>query len=160
MYYLESGGGKGIGWQPERAVNPKLTQARTRKACPQADAASLWGLFRTVAFLRETGNVRERNVCLSVGMISLIIPNLLPVFFQDTLKVVRWGRGTGGGGVGGWGGVRQRWNYQGRETTGSQQTPSRPSRVPALGLVSVRIEEGRGGTMSILGTQVHCRTSD
>lgn len=63
------------------------------------------GLFLTVAVLRETGNVRERNACLLVGM-SLIIPNLPPVFFQDTLKAV---------GVG-WG----RQSYQGRETTGSQ----------------------------------------
>lgn len=50
------------------AIN--ITGARTRKAYLRTNIAILsLCLFLTIPFLRETGNVRERNVCILVGQV-------------------------------------------------------------------------------------------
>lgn len=83
---------KDISWQPEPATT--LSSCRQEQG-KLVGGASLWGCsFLTIALLRETGNVRKKGMLACwYGMFSLIILNLLPVFFQDTLEAAMGGGG-------------------------------------------------------------------
>lgn len=56
-----------MGWPPGPIWAIYIIRVRTRKAYLQTNI----GLFLTIPFLRETGNVREKDVCISAGQVQL-----------------------------------------------------------------------------------------